>query len=165
MRLHVAQLLRYLGFTLNDLEERTVVVQRSGPDRAYLTADMTAAQQSPVPQYGSLHSGTFDLVCLWERPETEVIGSRLHNLKLRANHVLVFYLGRLTSKRRLSLMNYMRQQALSMLMLDEYLLLFLLVNHHACLPSSAAPFRLPPSTPTLKPVLWHAGSLKAGPAN
>jgi hypothetical protein len=125
VRLHVAQLLRYLGFTLNDLEERTVVVQRSGPDWAYLTADMTAAQQSPVPQYGSLHSGTFDLVCLWERPETEVIGSRLHNLKLRANHVLVFYLGRLTSKRRLSLMNYMRQQALSMLMLDEYLLLFL----------------------------------------
>ena len=48
MRLHVAQLLRYLGFTLNDLEERTVVVQRSGPDWAYLTADMTAARRWPV---------------------------------------------------------------------------------------------------------------------
>lgn len=125
VRNNVEALLRYVGFLWDDGDQKTLKLEREGGDWAYLQAPISSGNLSPVPQFGSLHGDRYDVVCLWERPEKEVIGSRLHSLRLNANNVIVIYLGRLTRKRRLQLTHYVRQQSMAMLVLDEYLLMFL----------------------------------------
>jgi hypothetical protein len=122
----IAAILRYLGFTfLKRNLTRGFTWKQMGHDYIYLSVDMSAGNLSPVPQFGSQQEHGFDVICLWERPGAEVIGSRLHNLKLSFNNVLVLYLGRLTKQHRVRLQHFNRDQGLSMAVLDEFLLLFL----------------------------------------
>lgn len=123
---HAHTILSYLGFTFASVR-KTEPIQwlDNGKDWAYLSAAMTAANLSPVPQFGSQHPEPFDVICLWARQDAEVIGSRLHNLKLKSNNVVLIYLGRLTRGRRVNLMRFMRNNNLSLVVLDENLLLYL----------------------------------------
>ena len=133
---HVTVLLRdYLGFTLARPTANEVVSWRgSGQDWAYLTIQMGAGGLSPLPQFGSRHSPNFDVVVLWERPSAETIGARLHNLRLETNNIVVIYLGGLSRQRRLSQLHHNWQSNLSLLILDQYLLLYLARLRTARLP-------------------------------
>lgn len=133
---HVVALLRdYLGFTLSRPTASEVVSWRgSGQDWAYLTIQMSAGGLSPLPQFGSLHSPKFDVVVLWERPSAETIGARLHNLRLETNNILVIYLGGLSRKGRLAQLHHNWQSNLSLLILDQFLLLYLARLRTARLP-------------------------------
>ncbi|HSH04602.1 MAG TPA: hypothetical protein VLL52_18975 [Anaerolineae bacterium] len=131
----VGSLLRdYLGFIFTGEPAKAVNWHSNGKYWAYLNVNMTAADLSPIPQFGSQHSGVFDVIILWERPGADVIGSRLYNLKLRSNHVIILYVGRLLVKHRVDLMHFARQNSVSLAVLDELLLLYLARHNGARLP-------------------------------
>lgn len=124
---HVVVLLRdYLGFTLLKPSLSQAISWRDrGPDWAHLSIELADGDLSPLPQFGSQQAGRYDVVVLWERPSAETVGARLHNLKLKAGNILVIYLGALKTRQRVEQMHYNRQSALSVAILDHYLLLFL----------------------------------------
>lgn len=122
---NVIPILQYLSFTFLKLPSRSVTWKQSERDWAYLSIEMGAGNLSPVPQFGSQQPKGFDVICLWERPGAELIGSRLHNLKLSFNNVIVLYLGRLTKLHRMRLQHFTREHSLSLAVLDELLLMFL----------------------------------------
>ncbi|MCB9005842.1 MAG: hypothetical protein H6656_00395 [Ardenticatenaceae bacterium] len=132
---HVTTLLDYLGFSSINGSQNIVSYEKGGSDWAYLTAAVSAGDKSPIPQFGSQHARSFDVICLWERPGSEKISASLNNLRLNTHHVIVLYLGRLTQRWRIDLMQQMRKESLSLLILDELLLLFLAREKELRLPS------------------------------
>lgn len=121
----ITAILRYLGFTFTLPAPRAFDWKENGKDWIYVSVAVSTGNQSPIPQYGSSQPQTFGVICLWERPGAEVIGSRLHDLKLSYNNVIVLYLGRLMTRQRVNLMHHAREQGLSLAVLDELLLLYL----------------------------------------
>lgn len=122
---NIITILQYLSFTFLKLPSRSITWKQSERDWVYLSIDMSGGNLSPVPQFGSQQPKGFDVICLWERPGAELIGSRLHNLKLSFNNVIVLYLGRLTKLHRMRLQHFTREHSLSLAVLDELLLMFL----------------------------------------
>jgi hypothetical protein len=119
-------ILKYLGFTSHG-DSLTARVKERGADWLHAKAKMSASEflVKPIPQFGSEAKGDYDVVCLWERPGADTIGARLHDLRLGARNMLVFYLGRLTQGQRGSVAHLSRKHDLATAMLDEVLLVFL----------------------------------------
>jgi hypothetical protein len=132
---HAARILRYAGFTFNTVARSAVTWKTSGKDWTHLSVAMSAGGLSPIPQFGSQHPEKFDVICVWERPGTERIGAQLHSLKLQTNDVIMLYFGRLLSRQRLEIMQYTRDNALALAVLDEFLLLFLAREYESRLPA------------------------------
>ena len=98
----------------------------------YLQAQFSASELArPIPQFGSQARGNYHVVCLWERPGADTIAARIQELRLSLDTVLVLYLGRLTTARRLEVIRSTHAHDLSVAMLDEVLLAFLAQEHDA----------------------------------
>ncbi len=122
---NIISILKYLSFTFLKRPTRSITWKSSEEGLAYLSIDINGGNLSPVPQFGSQQRGGFDVICLWERPGAELIGSHLHKLKLSFNNVIVLYLGRLAKLHRMRLQHFTREHGLSLAVVDELLLMFL----------------------------------------
>lgn len=133
---HIQTLLEYLGFlfsTANDLPIRT---REDNNDWLYVHALMTAGDLAkPIPQFGSLVEGRYNVVCLWERPGVDTMSAWLRQMRLDAHSVIVFYLGRLTTRQRHELAARARDREFTVALLDESLLIFLAGEHDVRLPA------------------------------
>ena len=122
---HVPVLLAYLGFRL-PAEESAVRVKSRNRDWLHCEVDASASDLArPIPQLGSQANGCYNVVCLWERPGAASIGAFLRDLGLDTKTVIVFYLGRLSEKRRRDLASQAVERGLALVVLDEILLVFL----------------------------------------
>ena len=149
---NLAVLMRFLGFTLGADGPKGVKTDKPGHDWLFARVSGSASDLArPIPQFGSQAQGQYDVLCLWERPGADTIGARLHELRLDSRNLLVFYLGRMTDKQRGEVAALARGRELTILVLDELLLLFLTGENDARLPSllrCALPFTaLNPYTP------------------
>lgn len=124
-RRHIQVLLEYLGFHLSE-KELAVSIKNHDRDWLYCQVGASASDLArPIPQLGSQASGCYDVVCLWERPGAESIGAFLRDLGLDAKTVIIFFLGRLTDRRRRDIAARARERELALVVLDEILLVFL----------------------------------------
>ena len=122
---HVPFLLSYLGFHLPE-KESAVNVKNRGRDWLHCEVDASASDLArPIPQLGSQANGRYDVVCLWERPGAASIGAFLRDIGLDTKTVVVFFLGRLTERRRRDIAARSRERELALVVLDEVLLAFL----------------------------------------
>jgi hypothetical protein len=77
-----------------------------------------------IPTFGSIAQGYYRLLCLWEQPSEEEILS-LTARQPREMPIIVFYFGRLTTKRRRDLAYLCREGRRTLLVVDETLIYFL----------------------------------------
>ncbi len=132
---HIPVLLAYLGFHLPE-GESVVRLKRSGQDGLYCQVDASASDLArPIPQLGSQASGCYNVVCLWEQPGAASIGAFLHDLGLDTKTVIIFFLGRLTDRRRRDIAAQARERELAIVVLDEILLVFLAKSDDTRLPA------------------------------
>ena len=122
-------LLRYLGFDLLVKPGTGLAIQarKQGPGWAHFSATMSAGSNArPIPQYGSLTHGNYDVVCFWGRPGMDAVCSRLEQLKtIQHGRAIVIYFGPVSKAQRRDLATATRQRGLEPVLLDETLLLFL----------------------------------------
>ena len=122
----IRTLLEYLGFRMLPSPGGPVnLVQDRDSDLAHWQVKMSAVGLSPVPQFGSTQEGHFQVVCIWERPGTDRLGAQLRRLELENQPVLALYFGQLLSRQREDILRFSRQQAVTLAVLDEILLLYL----------------------------------------
>ncbi len=122
---HVPVLLAYLGFHLPG-NASTVSVKSRGRDWLHCEVDASASDLArPIPQLGSQANGCYNVVCLWERPGAASIGAFLRDIGLDTKTVIVFFLGRLTERRRRDIATRAGERELALVVLDEVLLVFL----------------------------------------
>ncbi len=131
-------LLSFLGFSFGaeGLNGKIPVMQR-GNDWLYIQLAMQSRLSlvKPIPQFGSQTQGYYDLICIWERSETDTIATRLQELQLNnMRNVLIFYLGQLTSPQRRDIIRACRERELALAFLDETLVVFLAQQRDARLP-------------------------------
>jgi predicted nucleic acid-binding Zn-ribbon protein len=77
-----------------------------------------------IPTFSSTAQGYYRLLCLWERPSEEEILSLIAR-QARDIPIIVFYFGRLTTKRRRDLAELCRDGRRTLLVVDETLIYFL----------------------------------------
>jgi len=124
LRVHIRNLLASLGFVQADV---------TGPQLQHGArewwADLECARIAdrtlcPIPQYGSLADGHYQLLCVWDRPaEDEIVdlsGRAAHNRPL-----VVLYFGRMTEQRRRDLAVECRARQRTLLIIDEALIYYL----------------------------------------
>lgn len=127
---HVAEILQYLGFSLQPDGAAPVQMIRTGRDWVQIRALMVdGGLARPFPQFGSSCRGSapfgaYDVVCLWERPGAEMISARLRELKLDTRSVIVLYLGRLTLRQRREVTRASRTDEMALALLDLNLLVY-----------------------------------------
>ncbi len=123
-RRHVKVLFEYLGFHLP--RGSAVSIKNNGRDWLHCQVDASASDLArPIPQLGAQASGCYNVVCFWERPGAASIGAFLRDLGLDTQTVIIFFLGRLSDRRRLDLAARARERKLALVVLDEILLVFL----------------------------------------
>jgi hypothetical protein len=135
--LKLAETLRFLGFTsIGTAADIEVVIDQRGTGWLHARARASASDLAkPIPQFGSLVAGIYDLVCFWGRPGTDVIGARLHEARLAGKSLLVFYFGPLSLKERTELAKLAGTRELNLVVLDDVLLTFLTSEKDARLPT------------------------------
>lgn len=148
----MAYVLTYLGFALDATRPESVQVEKNGEDWLYAQVYMSAGNLNrPIPQFGSRLRGRYHVVCLWERPGIDTIYSRLLELRLNLDSVILLYFGRLTWRQRYDLVRMSTNQELAIAVLDDILMFFLAREQDARLPAllkCALPFAaLNPYTP------------------
>lgn len=132
----ISNIVEYLGFVLDTNTHDPIVIKKNGDDFIYLNSHMSALDNNrPIPQFGSQTSGLYHIVCLWERPGAGTIHSRLLDLRLNTENVLVFFFGRITERQRQDLIRVNSSQDLSIAVLDDVLLAFLAREHDIRLPA------------------------------
>ncbi len=121
---HLTKILGFLDLNLKVGPDSTI---NRESDWLYAKIEALAPYpRSPVPEFGSRMNGLYHIVCFWDRPGSVAIESRVHHLNLGRENVLLFYLGRLVPAPRDALMQTMKAQELSIAILDEILLLYLM---------------------------------------
>ena len=122
---HIPVLLAYLGFHLSE-KESAVSVKDHDRDCFHYQVDASASDLArPIPQLGSQASGCYNVVCLWERPGAASNGAFLRDLRLDTKTVIIFFLGRLSERRRRDIAARAGERELALVVLDEILLVFL----------------------------------------
>jgi hypothetical protein len=155
----LAETLRFLGFTsIGAAADIEVMIDQRGAGWLHARAQASASDLArPIPQFGSLASGIYDLMCFWGRPSTDNIGARLHEARLGGKILLVFYFGALSLKERTELARLAGTRELNLVVLDDILLTFLTCEKDARLPTllrCTLPFSsVDPYTP------FHAGDV------
>jgi TniB protein len=135
--LKLAETLRFLGFTsIGATAEIEIVIDQRGTGWLHARALASSSDLArPIPQFGSLAAGIYDLVCFWGRPSTDLIGARLHEARLAGKSLLVFYFGPLSLKERTELARLAGIRELNLVVLDDVLLTFLVGEKDARLPT------------------------------
>lgn len=132
-------ILSFLGFNL-DVSERLDAASMTVVDvqtlLVHVRARMSASDLArPFPQFGSMAQECYDVVCLWERPGADAIGSLLHDSRLDFKNPIVIYLGRLSEQRQKELTRICRRRRLGMAVLDELLAVYLTGERDIRLPT------------------------------
>lgn len=123
---HLPTLTQYLGFEMVRTGGPPISVKAGKADWLHAHASLTAGDRArPIPLYGSKSKNRYDLVCLWERPGMVSLGSRIQELGIKNRPVIVFYMGHLSDRQRLDLVQSTRSRNMPVAVLDETLLLFL----------------------------------------
>jgi AAA domain len=123
----ISTVLTYLGFEARRDAEMEVNIARRGGN--WLLAHVSASPGNaarPISQFGSLADGKYPLVCFWGRPEPGPLISRLDQLNLSHEPVLIFYFGGRSDSDRVALSDLAKEGERQLAVLDENLLLFLL---------------------------------------
>lgn len=119
------RLLDFLGF-VSELDIRPKRVSE-GLGWMHLRIKMSANSSFVrlIPQFGSQMGGNYNVVCLWERQGTDVIATRLRQLQLNTQNVLILYFGVLTVQQRGDIFRICREENAVLALLDEALAIFL----------------------------------------
>jgi len=126
-------LLAFLGFKATFGSSSVTVVKESG-DWLHASARLSDRELSLVPQFGSMTQGAYEVVCVWERPGVDTIGTWLREARLDAHPTILVYLGRLPHIQRRSIARVARRSGWAVLALDESLLIFLAGERDVRLP-------------------------------
>ena len=133
---HIKTLFEYLGFYFpkesqgvrevsQEEKKPAVSVHPSGQDWLHCHVNASAGDLArPIPQLGSQARG-YNVVSIWERPGANSIRALLRDLSLDTKPVIIFFLGRLSERRRHDLATQARERGSALVVLDEILLAFL----------------------------------------
>jgi hypothetical protein len=134
-QLHIASILRYLGFNIGARAADTVTVQDTDEHMLYARVAMSAGGRSPVPQFGSQQQGEYDVVCVWERPSVDILTGWMRDRRLQNKNNIIIYLGRMSLRHRRLMRQVAGDRGLAMIVLDEVLFAFLAGEWRERLPS------------------------------
>ncbi len=124
-RTHIHVLLEYLGLHLS-AREADIRIQKHGRDWLYCQVSASVSDLArPIPQLGSQANGCYNVMCIWERPGAESMGSILRDLGLAKETVIVLFLGQLNGQRRREMSVRAKERELALVVLDAILLVFL----------------------------------------
>lgn len=135
----------FLGFVFDEERGDTFKILQNQVNWIQLQVTMRAIGSSSFPQFGS-HDGPLHLLCVQEKPGSDVLGSLLSSDSISEGHLfLILYFGRLTGYQRHQLLKASREQNVVAVVLDEILFLHLLGQEenrlntflHCSLPFSA----------------------------
>jgi hypothetical protein len=135
--IRMAEVLHFLGFaSLGAAPNVEVAIERRGAGWLHArTHASTGDLCRPIPQFGSLAADCHDLICFWDRPGANVIGTRLHEARLSGQSLLVFCFVPLSLNERIEIAKLARARVLNLAVLDDVLLAFLACENEAHLPS------------------------------
>ena len=132
---YIRNLFGFLGLNFSDSKTAVKVVKQDKDRLWYQVGASIQDLARPIPQFGSHANGLYNLICLWERPGAATIRATLREMSLDTKPVIVFYMGRLSSRQRNNLATHAREQDLALLVLDEVLLVFLTKSEDNRFPS------------------------------
>ena len=124
---HIAGVLTHLGFTVEsvDLEDRRSKGSNFAWFKIKAMLGLTPEELRIPPFYGSSAHGTYNILCVWDRPpEEEIIA--IASKKSTPSPIIVFYMGRMTVKSRADMVLYGRKHPnMPLLIIDDVLMCFL----------------------------------------
>lgn len=119
LKLHLKNVLEYLGFI-----EPQISVKVQEKTFCHINVRISGSVASPVPEFGSLRNGMYDVLLLWGRPAAETIRQCIENTGLSGSYPIVLFLGRMTMPQRKEWADQCRSNRLTALLCDELLLCF-----------------------------------------
>jgi hypothetical protein len=124
----VASLMSFLGFPLENYSP--VSLQPEIPSQTNMRHWKILSDiglSSPVPQFGSLRKGSYDLFGVWDRPGAEELTSKIQAVMQRTTRLpaILLYFHYLTPARREKLLSTIYREKSPILVVDEVLLLYL----------------------------------------
>lgn len=114
--------LDWLGFSTKQV---TVVEQAARTWAKVITEPLKDRERCPVPLFGSLANGEYQILCDWDRSSVEDLLFAVSDGPAGTRATIVFQFSRLSEPRRRELAHLSRQKHKSILVLDEILLLYL----------------------------------------
>ncbi|MYI38703.1 MAG: ATP-binding protein [Acidobacteria bacterium] len=115
---------------------RSVHLDRGSTDSVVLrSVALEGANQCPIPKYGSAAKGAYRVICCWNRPRVDDLLQYGDQQSGSGFPPIVLYLGRLSERQRTDLAAGCREQATSLLVLDELALFFLCGERGSRLPA------------------------------
>jgi hypothetical protein len=119
-------ILRFLGFDLVRTDWQALTAIKTTGDWIHVRAGLSAGDNArPIPQYGSMARGSYDIVCFWGRPGVDKMLSRLAEQGIEKGKAIVLYLGLLNETQRRELVAATRHRKFETVVLDETLLVYL----------------------------------------
>lgn len=118
---HLNVLFEKLGFRDVELSDS------SGQQRAFLamrTAPLMHRDQCPIPYFGSVVSGNYRVICIWDRPSEEQILDIVRHGRQGAP-AIVLYFGRVGEQKRRNIAQLSRADNLNFILIDELLVAYL----------------------------------------
>ena len=127
----IGELFSEIGFLVRSLH-----VERESTDSVVMrTVPLEGANQCPIPKYGSAAKGAYRVICCWNRPRVDDLLQYGDQQSGSGFPPIVLYLGRLSERQRTDLAAGCREQATSLLVLDELVLFFLCGERESRLPA------------------------------
>lgn len=154
---HLEVVLRYVGFAPEGGARQ--VFSPLNPDglTPIFRVALSAGGASPLPQFGSRAEGRYRVACVWEREGVNTLDPALAQLPQTGEPTLVVYLGRLSLAQRRSARAQARRSNLEVLVLDEWLLLYL--ESYEALQRLGAFFRCTLPWAPVNPYVQRAGTV------
>lgn len=119
-------ILSFIGFIMEEGPESFKILQNEGVWVHALIKMSASDQARPFPQFGSLTSNQYNVVCLWEKPGADTISSLLHDTRLDVQSLIILYFGFLSNYQKDRLLKMNREKNLVVATMDELLFLYLL---------------------------------------
>ncbi len=118
-------IMRFIGFELPPGTQNAFTGIRDQGSVTAFWGSLSARDAAFVPQFGSRANGRYRVVCAWSREGADQLGTALGALRGDEAATLVVYAGRLSlQQRRIARMQHKRTGG-AVVILDEWLLLFL----------------------------------------
>lgn len=116
----IKNIAEYLGFIAPSVEIKT-------QERTFYHVEirMSGSLPSPIPEFGTLRRGCYQVLLLWERPAAQTIGQIMESMNLSGSAPLIIFLGRLTQQQLKEWSDHCRSKQLTALLIDELILCFL----------------------------------------
>ncbi len=114
---YLTDLLEYMGFI-----SPSVTTVEVDSNSAHYKAKMQGP--SPLPEFGSLRNGHYDIVMIYGRPSIKTLAQTLEKHGVTGNCPIILYMGRLTRRQREEWGSHCKDVGLTALMVDEVILFF-----------------------------------------